>query len=495
MDGTMSRETAKRAHLLAARLAGREDWLAKALSHVYSPTWRPVLRSLGAVLDSRARIFVAALLRKNCEDLCCRPLDVAVSAAMAAGRQVMPTALLEKLAEQAIALHFDQTMWPPRAVSWAMLEACSEHAVPLLIGRLSSPDPIARARAAFVLGRLQAHEAIRELAGLLKDEDSLVREWSAMALGTLGSVAAVEPALLQAQHEESLVEHVARGMFMSPHPGDGITALTRCLEGKGREMKLRVARIRARHGLPLTVSCLLESLDTDDWNTRVWGAEIIGQGGPPEVLPHLIERSCHPSASVRWAAAMAVGCLGMAEGIPYLESLALDQDSHVRTAANDALAWNRAGKKVPTVRGWLGAAGNPRLVQEIRSPADAAEVAHQLGDGYPAVRKAALEAIARSGPESVVQWATSKLDDESQSDRWHAALALGEVGTAAVVPDLLRLLEDPIPFVRHAAVQATARLGWRLQIPIPVEQAPRPLQLRAQLLKTAIDPLASGIEG
>ncbi|MFH1748848.1 MAG: HEAT repeat domain-containing protein [Planctomycetota bacterium] len=493
VDATVSGETAKRAYSLAAKLADRDDWLATAMAHLYTPAWQPVLRTLGGVLGGRARGYVAALLRMNREDLCCRPLAAAIFAANAAGENFLPKPFFGGLSEIVIELYFDRTIWPPRSYSLALLTACGAQARPAFIARLSHQDRVVRARAALGLGRLRANQDVPELTALLDDEDRLVRQWGAMALGVIGTDTAIEPALQRAEHDELVAQGLGQGTLRCPTPSERGARVATILEGLGCRMVMLACRVRLHLGVDLPVRYLLELLDTSDWDSKVFAAEALGYSESSDVLPELVARSTHASALMRWSAAMALGRIGVAEGVAYLERLAQDEDYHVRTAANDALEWNRAGKKVPTVAGWLGYFGNPRLVRRIQSPSDAAEVAHQLGDSRPAVRQAALEAIAQSGAGEVVRWALNHLNDENLSYRWHAVLALGEVGDAEVVPNMLRLLDDESIHVRQVAALALGRIGVRLRLAIPVEQSPESIQVRAESLATSLDALAGSL--
>jgi hypothetical protein len=94
-------------YLAACALAQQKDWLKVALAHTYDPPWQEVLWLLGGVLEHRTSAYVTALLRANAYDLCCRPLGLAVGAAVEAHPTYLPRALAEGLCARVSALYCD----------------------------------------------------------------------------------------------------------------------------------------------------------------------------------------------------------------------------------------------------------------------------------------------------------------------------------------------------------------------------------------------------
>lgn len=73
--------------------------------------------------------------------------------------------------------------------------------VPCWLPKISDPDPVVRARAAYELGRAGAAEAVGPLTQALKDEQLLVREAAVRALDWLTAVPAAKPALKSAAEQ------------------------------------------------------------------------------------------------------------------------------------------------------------------------------------------------------------------------------------------------------------------------------------------------------
>jgi hypothetical protein len=74
------------------------------------------------------------------------------------------------------------------------------------------------------------------------------------------------------------------------------------------------------------------------------------------------------------------------------------------------------------------------------------------------VRRAAVDALARLGPEAAEEPLHLAIADESVDVRIAAASVLGAVAGAGAAPDLCRLAEDADPRVRATAVSALGRL-------------------------------------
>jgi HEAT repeat protein len=486
--------TAERAQSLVAALAKRDDWLGESLAHVYLRDWQPTLRLLGGVLRQRTAQYIAALLRKNTEDLCCRPFAIAVAAALEAGREFFPRESLDRLVNQAIELYSARESWLPRRFVLGLMTTCGDHAIPNLVVRLLDEDELVRARAAKALGHLQAQQAVAQVAELLDDDDGLVRKAAATALGAIGTTEAIRLVLEGAKQNASVAEYAGAGMLRSFRPGDGAGQLVCHLEGMSERLELLGAWVAAKAGLGIPLPRLLQLLEIGDWDTQVFAAEVLGRNASADALLHLVERTMHPRGSVRWSTALALGCMETKEVIPHLHRLSGDEDHLVRKAAVEGLAWHARGEAVPTLRGWGGVIGSPQLVERIESPNETREIVDQLADSSPAVRKAALEAVSRSGCEGVVEWARGRLTDKEAPYRCRAALALGQIGSMQVVNDLLGLLQDDFAFVRDAAATAIEQVGRRHEMAIPARNAPEPIRTRVEALASALEALASVIE-
>ena len=96
-----------------------------------------------------------------------------------------------------------------------------------------------------------------------------------------------------------------------------------------------------------------------------------------------------------------------------------------------------------------------------------AELLSRLSNEDAAVRRAAVEALGRSGSAAAIPSVVERLlalsVEEVDIIRWAAAVALGRLGSAAAIPSvverLLALSVDEVDIIRWAAVVALGRLG------------------------------------
>ncbi len=140
-----------------------------------------------------------------------------------------------------------------------------------------------------------------------------------------------------------------------------------------------------------------------------------------------------PSARVRAAAAVVLGIRKDRSAVPRL----LD-----RLAAPGS--WEK-----PSVLVALGRIGDPRAVPAVAALADAP---------LPWLRVCAIHALPRLDPATARRVARAHVADPAWSVRGASAVALGDAGSRADLPRLLRLLDDRHPWPRRGAVYALGRL-------------------------------------
>lgn len=197
---------------------------------------------------------------------------------------------------------------------------------------------------------------------------------------------------------------------------------------------IAVVRVTHLQGLGLTVDELIEELHERDPQTRRGAAEGLRRSGADDDE--------------------ALQALG--------ESLRQDHDAHVRLAAAQSLAA-------------LGAAAQPELpallyaLEEIHGDVRAAAIDAlvQLGQGaVPSLthvvtdhrcswaRRAAAEALVRSGDPVVMPLMVRALRDPHETMRLFAIQTLAALGNSGVVEPLIGVLEDKVAAVREAAAEA-----------------------------------------
>src|SRR5262249_22501980 len=95
-----------------------------ALEHVYDPDWYEVLQLLAGSLERRqAGTYVAALLRKNQEDVLCRPFQLAVVAVINAPADVFSWPFADGLGRVLADLGLRAPDWLDQARMLALMAA------------------------------------------------------------------------------------------------------------------------------------------------------------------------------------------------------------------------------------------------------------------------------------------------------------------------------------------------------------------------------------
>lgn len=217
-------------------------------------------------------------------------------------------------------------------------------------------------------------------------------------------------------------------------------------------------------------------------NIKVAASYAISRLGNPEYYKVLCNSLASKDQTVRANAALLVGKSGREEGIRFLywtlqrsdstdkvalqavESIAMLKDRRIYPKLWTRLISAYADDRVLGISA-MGALGN----EEARSA-----LITMLDDPVPEVRLAAAEQLGRLGDpigESEVLAVIEKnviagMSPQGQERiRMFTALAIGEIGTPAVLRRLPPFLQDPSPVVRLAAAKAALRSAARNTAP------------------------------
>ena len=146
---------------------------------------------------------------------------------------------------------------------------------------------------------------------------------------------------------------------------------------------------------------------------------------------------------------------------------------HAEPAVRLAACRCAEDRRVPSLRAALEARLGREAVPDVvgamlRAHAAIAEsdaidlLAPRLGDPHPAIQMGALVGLLKHGGIPGVltagEWLLRRLDSPHAADRIFAADVLGEVAIQGCHQQLLRLLDDPSPNVRRAALAAAAKV-------------------------------------
>lgn len=192
-------------------------------------------------------------------------------------------------------------------------------------------------------------------------------------------------------------------------------------------------------GRTMLPEAALRDLTHADARVRAQAADALGRVEPsfaPRAVEALTTACEDPHPSVRYAALLSLGELGLAEGAAPLVQHLADDEPLCREAATIAL-------------GQLGAGGGELAWRALVDALDADQ---------PEVRFQAVASLAEIDAAQAAPLVLACLDDADPQVRAQALAALGDAGDRGAVDRIAAHLEDE-PAVRHEAALALARLG------------------------------------
>jgi eukaryotic-like serine/threonine-protein kinase len=302
-------------------------------------------------------------------------------------------------------------------------EIADKAALPELIGRVQGKDPIARVHIINTLGRFNTPEVQSTLQGLLKDPNKLIRSATLSALQRMDGPIDVER----------------------------VCALLRDPEIEVLNKAVDVV-IKANH--PETIRYLIEVLKDENENSRRAAVEVLNEVGDAKSVKYLLEALKDSDWWVRSRAADALGKIGGPKVIDAVLQLVRDKDEDIRRAAIEILNQTKDERAVDS------------LIQATRD-----------NDWW--VSERAVDALAEIGSKRAVPRLMEMLHTGSHSKAMPIVVrALGRLGDAKLVDQLLPLVARPEREIRIEAMQALSK----------VADESRAEQVRSQLQAQAASP-------
>ena len=329
----------------------------------------------------------------------------------------------------------------------------------LLEHLLTDPAPFVRVRIASALGQFGGPEVIDRLVRALGDPAWWVRMRSVEALEQIGSVTE-GPLLVALDDPDSEIrvraavalerlgvpDNLVRMIESGERVTDASDTLVKFATSGTREFLAELAQ----HPSPLvreavvTAAHRAERRDLVDELLHIASGDsepalralafrTLGALGLRQALPAAIAGLSDPDHRVRAAAVDLVADFGGPEAVGLLRTQTTDSDPTVRARAARA----------------LGAIGGVAAESDIR---------RLLSDPSPPVREAAVLAAADARLTSLVPSLVDLLGDSKASVRRKAARALGGLGDRSVAPVLLQAFPDPSVDVSEALAVAISRL-------------------------------------
>lgn len=216
-------------------------------------------------------------------------------------------------------------------------------ALPGLIRALHNEgSPLLQVKAADVLGRIGAAEAVPALKEAMKKQERSVSRASALALGKIKDDSAVVALVDALQYED--LRLIAVENLMVQHVA-ATPALIWIAEDQLQDSSLRSIAINVLGliGKESAIPSLIGALQDNNAEIRQEAAKALGLMECKSAVPALIERLRDPHAGVRVNVAQALGKIGDTNAIkPLKERLSsiffrVEQDEYVRSALVDSI--------------------------------------------------------------------------------------------------------------------------------------------------------------
>jgi HEAT repeat protein len=419
--------------------------------------------SLREAVDAEARL----LWERNVA-----AVDAGRGAARAGGAEELGASGRAEAVEKLLRL-VDPARNPDRGLAVAAARGLGESgdwaARPYLEALLAEPDASLAEAAAFALGRLGDPSAADALATAGTADSARIAAAAAEALANLPEAAdvgmalcdlanrAVDPVVAARAAREArlrdagcppgpLLARLGRSgaaaalaalaeLGLSGQAAQGaadriVPLLERAPDG---DVRAAAARTLVRLGSASAAAPLERRLGVVAARLADRRARWIAPASASDATPEWIDPVAPEEAREAGALCAAVGRLRVAGAEPVLLAHARDLRAEVRAGAIEGLA----------------ALGGVADLEAVRAA---------LRDPALAVRRAAAEALGRTGPRGVAALATAAAESAAAAPEWRVALAraLGDTGSAEAIPALIALLDGPTAGVAAASL---SRIG------------------------------------
>lgn len=336
-----------------------------------------------------------------------------------------PNAVLAKIREASLSIlhetYKNERAFVRAAAARAAGESQDAELVPLLNKATEDVYPTARLFALQGLQKVSSADALKAARRMTEDTDIWVRSAAVEILGDEGgpNVDAEMRAFLKSYDvpvrmaaSSGLVKH-GEGKYLE----DVLEPLTHPIPDRRYQAIGYLGKIGTQEVLPH----LAKLFDHAEPEMVFYSLKALEGKSTPDMLPKLKELVQRDNASIRYAAALAMGNLKEAE--PYLIPLCADKDGMVKLSA--ALALNRLGSDSCQI-----------VFEELLSHADYG------------VRSATARVLGEAKVPDRVRLLKTALKDEHSRVRTAAVRAVGMVGGPESFPILIELLQDSLEVVR-----------------------------------------------
>lgn len=308
--------------------------------------------------------------------------------------------------------------------------------IPDLIARVEGKDPSVRLNIIELLSRFNRPDVAQALERQLKDKNKMVRKAALEALATMPGDRDIRLVCSLLSDPELEVQARAVDLVVKLRHPDTMKYLVETLKDESEFARRSAVEVLNEIAEPSTIKALLMALEDGDWWVRSRASDALAKIGGPKVMDAVLQLVGDKNDNVRRSAIEILNQTKDERAVDHLIKATRDNDWWVRERAADALAEIRSEKAGPALLEML--AGDARSVP------------------------AALRALGRLGSSAVLPQLLPLLDRSEKDIRIEAVNAIGHLATsdaADSLKDRLRgLATGADETIAKAAAQAMSRI-------------------------------------
>jgi serine/threonine-protein kinase len=335
--------------------------------------------------------------------------------------------------------------------------------IPDLIARVEGKDPAVRLNIIELLSRFNRPDVAQALERQLKDKNKMVRKAALEALATMPGERDIRTICSLLADPELEVQAPAVDLVAKLRHPDTVKYLIEVLKDESEFARRSAVEVLNEIAEPASIKTLLVALEDGDWWVRSRASDALAKIGGPKVMDAVLQLVGDKNDNVRRSAIEILNQTKDERAVDYLIKATRDNDWWVRERAADALAEIRSEKAAPALLEML--AGDPRSVP------------------------AALRALGRLGSSAVLPQLLPMLDRPEKDIRIEAVNAIGHLATsdaADTLKDRLRnLATGADETIAKVAAQAMSRIesiaGSSVKAQVPAGE-PTPQEAAKTLL-------------
>ena len=308
--------------------------------------------------------------------------------------------------------------------------------VPDLIARIEGKDPAVRINIIEMLGRFNQPDVALALERQLKDRNKMVRKAALEALASMPGERDIRLICSLLADPELEVQARAVDLVVKLRHPDTMKYLVNVLKDESEFARRSAVEVLNEVAEPATIKYLLVALEDGDWWVRSRASDALAKIGGPKVMDAVLQLVGDKNENIRRSAIEILNQTKDERAVDYLIKATQDNDWWVRERAADALAEIRSEKAAPALLTMLD--GDPRSVP------------------------AALRALGRLGSSAVLPKLLPLLDRPEKDIRVEAVNAIGQLATSGsaetVKQRLKNLATGSDETIAKAAAQAMSRI-------------------------------------